>query len=83
MGFFVLIVGSNVFFLGYWVLKMSVEIKSMMVKKMQKLYLVLCLCMNRHKLEREILANDIAEENEILREDFMKSKGIHFINKFV
>ena len=39
---------------------------------MEKLYLICCLCMNRAKLERDKKANQIAEENELLREDYMK-----------
>ena len=39
---------------------------------MEKIYLLLCLCMNRVKLERDKTANRIGEENELLREDYMK-----------
>lgn len=48
------------------------ETKSMMIKKMEKIYLFLCLCMNKQKLEVEKEAYRIAEENEILREDYIK-----------
>ena len=39
---------------------------------MEKLYLIICLCMNKAKLERDKRANQIAEENELLREDYLK-----------
>lgn len=45
----------------------------MMIKKMGNIYLIFCLCMNRRKLEIAKDANKIAEENELLREDYMKS----------
>ena len=43
---------------------------------MEKIYLILCLCMNRANLERDKAANRIAEENELLREDYMKCLAI-------
>ena len=70
--FFILIVASNLFFFVYWIVKMMKELRSMMIKKMEKIYLFMCLCMNRAKLERHKVANQIEEENEILREDYMK-----------
>lgn len=45
--FFGCIVGVNVFFFGYWAYKMYVESKAMMIKKMEKVYLIFCLCMDR------------------------------------
>lgn len=71
--FFVCVLLANIFFFAYWAMKMFIETRAMMVKKMQKIYLLVCLCMNRRKLERDVIANQIAEENELLREDYMKS----------
>ena len=71
--FFVCIVASNLIFLGYWGYKMYKETRSMIVKKMEKLYLICCVCMNRQKLERDKEAVRIAEENELLREDYYKT----------
>ena len=61
---------SNLFFFAFWGQKMYIETKSMMIKKMEKLYLIICLCMNRAKLERDKKVNQIAEESELLREDY-------------
>ena len=51
---------------------MYIETRSIFIKKMEKIYLFLCLCMNRARLEREKKLIIIAEENELLREDYMK-----------
>ena len=51
---------------------MYLEFRSTLIKKMEKIYLIFCLCMNRAKLVDHKKANLVAEENELLREDFMK-----------
>ena len=48
------------------------ETRAMIIKKMEMIYLVCCVCMNRQKLERDKEAVRIAEENELLREDYFK-----------
>ena len=62
---------------------MYTETKNMLIMKMEKVYLVLCLCMNRNKLERDKLAVRIAEENELLREDFYKGMQIFSYSFFI
>lgn len=44
----------------------------MLIKKYEKVYLYVCLCKNHSKLETEKYNTYIAEENEVLREDYMK-----------
>jgi len=46
--------------------------KQMLIIKYGKIYLILCLCFNRKKLELEQKACELAQENEFLREDYMK-----------
>lgn len=46
--------------------------KSMIIKKYTKVYLFACLCMNTNKLENELNSVRVEEENELLREDFLK-----------
>jgi len=50
------------------------EVKALMLKKFTKIYLILCLCGDQERLQTATKAQEIADENEILREDFMKSK---------
>jgi hypothetical protein len=45
--FFVVIIVANAFFFLLWMIKMYFEINAMMVKKMQKAYLILCVCFNK------------------------------------
>ena len=70
--FFALIILSNLAFFLYWGYKMYMELKQVMLKKIEKLYLCLCVCMDKGKLEKDKEACRIAEENELLREDYMK-----------
>ena len=53
--FFAIIVISNGIFFIYWGMKMFSEIKSKLRKALPKLYLWICLCGDRHKLEKEFL----------------------------
>ena len=71
--FFVLIVVSNTFFMVYWCFKMYKETKIVIMKKNAKIYTMVCLCGDKNKYEREIKRVLIEEENELLREDYMKS----------
>ena len=50
---FVGIVTSNCAFLGYWCFKMYKEVRIVLLKKMEKIYLVLFVCMNTSKLKRD------------------------------
>jgi hypothetical protein len=49
---FLLIVGSNSLFFGYWVYKMYVEVRIVMLNKMEKVYMIMCLCGDKGKLKR-------------------------------
>ena len=51
---------------------MFLETRSLIIKKLEKVYLFLCLCMNKAKLKREKKDLRIKEENELLREDYMR-----------
>ena len=51
----------------------------MFIKKYEKVYLFCCLCMDRGKLEIEKKATLIAEENELLREDYLKCNNYALI----
>ena len=71
--FFSIILISNLCFITYWVYKMLLEIKNMLIKKFEKIYLCLFLCMDRDKLEKQKSKQRIEEENELLREAYFKS----------
>ena len=72
---FLLIMVSNLTFFGYWLYKMMQEIKNTLLKKAEKIYLMLFLCGDRNKLEREKQRLKLEEENENLREKYFKSVG--------
>ncbi|CDW81646.1 UNKNOWN [Stylonychia lemnae] len=61
--FFALILISNLLFFTYWSLKMYEEAKAKFREKFTKIYLALCLCFNKNKLEAEIIAQDIEQQN--------------------
>jgi len=46
--------------------------KQMLILKYGKVYLTLCLCFNKRKLEILQKKELLSQENEFLREDFMK-----------
>ena len=52
MLFFLIIILSNILFFFYWLYKMLQEVKNTLVKKFEKLYLAVCLCNDRAKLEK-------------------------------
>jgi len=70
---FFVIVFANLGFFLYWLFKMYKEMKAVIIKKFDKVYLFACLCGDREKLERIKYAIAVEEENELLREDFLKS----------
>mmetsp|Transcript_34091 Transcript_34091/g.33280 ORF Transcript_34091/g.33280 Transcript_34091/m.33280 type:complete len:194 (+) Transcript_34091:818-1399(+) len=72
MLFFVVIVFVNLVFFIFWGYKMYQEMKQMLIIKYGKVYLILCLCLNRRKLALAQKAALLAQENEFLREDYMK-----------
>ena len=73
--FFLIIMFSNAGFFGYWVYKMLQEVKNTLIKKFEKIYLLLCLCNDRVKLDRMKNKQKIDEENEMLREHYFKALG--------
>jgi hypothetical protein len=48
--FFFLIISSNLAFLIYWAVMVYYEVKSMLIKKIGKIYAYLCMCGNTSKL---------------------------------
>jgi hypothetical protein len=69
--FFFVILISNLAFLIYWALMMYQEVKSMIIKKLGKIYVLLCLCGDTEKLKRLEAKIKIREDNETLREKYM------------
>ena len=70
--FFFVIVAVNLLFFAYWVLKMYSEMRVMLLLKYGHLYMALCLCFNRNKLQVKQKAALIAQENEFMREEYSK-----------
>lgn len=68
--FFLVIVFSNLAFLTYWVVMMYFEVKSVLIKKVGKIYALLCLCGNTEKLKSMLKNIQVKEENETLREKY-------------
>lgn len=50
------------------------EIRSKFRKALPRVYMWLCLCGDKYKLEKEFMVQNIKEENELLKEEFYKSK---------
>lgn len=46
------------------------EVENTLRAKFEKVYLCICLCGNKEKLEREKLKRKIEDENDILKEEF-------------
>ncbi len=69
--FFFLIIFSNLAFFIYWFIMVYFEIKSMLVKKFGRIYVMLCLCGNFNKLVKMHEQIQVHEENEVLREKFI------------
>jgi hypothetical protein len=69
--FFFVILISNLAFILYWALMMYQEVKSMIIKKLGKIYVLLCLCGDMDKLKRLEATIKIREDNETLREKYM------------
>ena len=49
--FFAVILISNLAFVIFWAYKMYQELKSKFREKLPKIYLALCLCLNKQKLD--------------------------------
>ena len=68
--FFIIILGCNILFLAYWCYKMLKELENTIMTKFEKVYLYICLCGNKNKLENQKRRRKIQDENEILKEQF-------------
>jgi hypothetical protein len=62
---------SNLAFLLYWALMMYQEVKSMLIKKLGRVYALLCLCGDLDKLKRLEAQIKVREDNETLREKYL------------
>ena len=67
---FLLILFSNLAFFGFWIFKMMIEVRIVLLKKFSTVYLRLFLCGNVKKLKALVDQMEEDEVNEILREDF-------------
>lgn len=67
-----MILFANFAFLAFWFQKMMDEVKSTIIKKLGKLYIMVCLCGHEERYERMLKEVAINEENEILREKYME-----------
>ncbi|CDW87526.1 UNKNOWN [Stylonychia lemnae] len=74
--FFAMIVMCNLLFLLYWCVKMYYEVKAKFRSIVPRVYLILCLCFNREKLQRELKEYEIKLINENLKEDFLKNLSV-------
>jgi len=72
MVFFCVIVLVNLVFFVFWVYKMYQEMKQMLIIKYGKIYLLLCFCLNKRNLAQKQKLALLAQENEFLREDYLK-----------
>jgi hypothetical protein len=68
--FFFVILFSNLAFLIYWGVMMYLEVKSMLIKKLGRIYALVCLCGNMEKLDKIQKDIKIKEDNETLREKY-------------
>ena len=53
MFFFILIIVSNAIFFIYWAIKMIQEFRTKLRARFEGLYLFVCLCQDKQKLEKE------------------------------
>jgi len=72
MVFFLVIVGINLFFFAFWIWKMYYEVKVRAILQYSKVYVVLCLCCNKRKLDRIKKQVILEREHELLSEEFFK-----------
>lgn len=69
---FFIILFVNILFFSFWLYYMFLEVKNKFRKKAEKLYLWVFLCGNVKRLEEEKRLQIIEEENEVLREQYLK-----------
>jgi len=70
--FFVILI-ANGFYLLYWVYKFYCHLKYRLIKKFKIIYLYLCLCNNKQKLEIKLEQFQKSEEHDDLREQYRHS----------
>ncbi|CDW72107.1 UNKNOWN [Stylonychia lemnae] len=73
-GLFIIIVSSNCIFFFYWLYKMLFEVKGKIMRSTPKLYLFFCSCSNQQQFQKDLKQLKLDEENDALREEFLKSK---------
>jgi len=61
---------SNILFISYWFIKLYGEVKNDLRKKIEKIYLFVCLWGNREKLEEEKKQREIQDQHDINMELF-------------
>ncbi len=66
--FFFIILASNLVFIFFWLYKIMNEVRIMVLKKMEKIYLCLFVCFDKKLLEKHKAQMMIDEEHELLRE---------------
>ena len=71
--FFFVILAANLVFFLYWIYKLLNEIRVMILKKYEKVYVCLFLCFNRSQLDKHKAQMMQEEESELLRENYMKT----------
>ena len=76
---FLIIVLSNLLFFLYWSSKMFTELKNTIRIKFSSFYLYLCLCGNKERLQEETEKRRIKDENEVLREEFIRSNTYYLL----
>ena len=77
--FFFVILFSNIVFLLYWAFKMYEEIKNTMRTSLKQIYLYVCLCGNKKRLEEEIKKRVIQDENDIMKEEFDRRNALFLL----
>ena len=78
--FFFLIMCSNSIFFIYWFYKMGQELLNKFRQNFQRAYLYICLCGDEAKLEEELKKRKIQDENDILREEYIRCKIVIYFN---
>ena len=62
--FFVIILGSNIFFFGMWLIKFYFIMRSMIRERYQKLYICLFMCCRKDRWLRENIRRAKEEKRE-------------------
>ena len=70
---FCLIIVSNSLFFLYWIFQFFLLLRSKIRSDYQKLYVVLCLCNNKLRLEKELNNDLMKKEENLLKENILMS----------